>query len=185
MTTDDTQPTAKRGRPEIGPKIEFRIPQTTFDKFTQSLDTINTAAGKLTSQTDHLRAIFEDGLNAAPLNSYDLDSRPDVDTIEQHLDHHDSCGIEIFSDGHTYWIASFETNDIIAQATHPHLAAALTAAALIDYARITVGDLRELGDDETDCVAYPELVRAGFKILENLPKHAQLLEARSTHLRQD
>ncbi len=184
MTTDNTQPTTpRRGRPEIGPKVEFRIPQATYDRFTEGLKSINSAAGKLTTQTDYLRTVFEDGLNAAPVNTFDLDSRPDVSTVEQYLDDAHSCGIEVFSDGHTYWIASFETNDVIAQTPEPHQAAALTAGALIDYTRIMASDLRELDEDEQDGVAYPELVRTGFDILQDLPAQAEWLRSRAANLR--
>ena len=184
MTNDNNQPTTpRRGRPEIGPKVEFRVTQATYDKFTARLEEIKTSATKATARTTCLRTVFEDGLNAAPKSTCDLYGRPDVDTVEHYLDDAGGCGIQAHSDGRTYWIAGFETGDIIAQTTEPHQAAALLAGALIDYQRIMVSDLRELDEDEQDGIAYPELVRAGMDILKDLPRQAERLSNRATNPR--
>lgn len=162
------------GRPEVGPKVEARLNENTLAE----VDAL--AERTHSSRADTLRHLITHGL-ASPHE--DPVNDPTALEIDQILDGDGSCGIEVYSNGHIYWVRSFETGQVHGNTTDPISAAAIQGAALVAYETIHLSDTlggQTYGDSDDNYdpseIAYPDLVQAGRDILADLPTQAEALK---------
>ncbi|MFF3547088.1 hypothetical protein ACFYXD_35285 [Streptomyces platensis] len=164
------------GRPEVGPKVEVRLHEDTLTE----VDAL--AERTRSSRADTLRYLITHGLESP---HEDPTTDPTALEIEQTLDTDNSCGIEVYSNGRTYWVRNFETGQVYGNTTDPVSAAAMQGAALVAYEAIRLGDTLggqsygDSGDLDYDPseIAYPDLVQVGRDILADLPKQAEALKS--------
>lgn len=154
-----TPPSNPGGRPEVGPKIDVRLPPDTLRR----LDNRAEAARK--SRADTIRTLIDDGLEH-PRTLAELAAERPLELVDQIVDGDRPHGVCVHSSGRTFWLSSVPMGWILAHSTNANLIAAFQGAALLAYQRLPVSEVTpHLDSDEP---AFPALVAAGRAILDDI-----------------
>ncbi|MFJ3219684.1 hypothetical protein ACIPLC_27685 [Kitasatospora sp. NPDC086801] len=165
-TMGPTPPRNPGGRPEVGPKIDVRLPLDTLRR----LDDRAEAARK--SRADTIRTLIGDGLEH-PRTLAELAAERTLELVDQVVDGDRPHGVSVHSSGRTFWLSSCPDGWILAHSRNVNLIAAFQGAALLAFQRLPVREVTpHLDSDEP---AFPALVAAGRAILDDIGAQERLL----------
>jgi hypothetical protein len=154
------------GRPEVGPKIDVRLPVDTLRR----LDDRAEAARK--SRADTIRTLIDDGLEH-PRTLAELAAERPLQLIDQIVDGNRPHGVSVHSSGHTFWLSSCPDGWILAHSKDANLIAAFQGAALLAFQRLPVREVTPHLDSGEP--AFPALIAAGRAILDDIAAQEHLL----------
>ncbi len=154
-----TPPRNPGGRPEVGPKIDVRLPLDTLRR----LDDRAEAARK--SRADTIRTLIDDGLEH-PRTLAELAAERPLELVDQVVDGDRPHGVSVHRSGRTFWLSSRPDGWILAHSRSTNLIAAFQGAALLAFQSLPVSEVTpHLDSDEP---AFPTLVAAGRAILDDI-----------------
>ncbi|MEY9846479.1 hypothetical protein [Streptacidiphilus sp. MAP5-3] len=161
-----TPPSNPGGRPEVGPKIDVRLPVDTLRR----LDARAEAAGESRAVT--IRTLIDDGLEH-PRTLAELAAERPLELVDQVVDGDRPHGVSVHSSGRTFWLSSCPDGWILAHSRDAYRIAAFQGAALLAYQRLPVSEVTpHLRSDEP---AFPALIAAGRAILDDIGAQERLL----------
>ncbi|MFB7375838.1 hypothetical protein ACFC6U_03120 [Kitasatospora purpeofusca] len=164
------------GRPDVGKKSEVRLP----DDLRDVVKDVARRRGPRMEATV-IRELIERGLNCPDPNfGHSLKTEhPTADNLEQILNEDEDCGIDVYGDGTNFWVVDHQGGDVLAHTTNARYAAIVQGFALVAFENTYRSDLLSGIDPDEDGPAFPELVRAGRDILDDLAAQERLLTSRN------
>ncbi|MGV9267452.1 ribbon-helix-helix domain-containing protein [Kitasatospora sp. NPDC003701] len=171
-----TVETSSGGRPSVGDRVPLRLP----DSLKTTVDRIAGRRGGR-ERAAVLRELVERGINCPDPNSGHtlMTDHPTADLLEQILNDDEDCGIDVYGDGTNYWVIGHDGGDVLTHTTHARYAAIVQGFALVAFENTYRSDLLSGIDPDEDGPAFPELVRAGRDILDDLAAQERQLTSRN------
>ncbi len=166
-----TEPSNPGGRPEIGPKIDVRLPVDTLRR----LDARAEAADESRAVT--LRTLIANGLEH-PRTIAELAAERPLELVDEVVEGDQAHGVRphgvrVHRSGRTFWLSSCPDGWILAHSPNTYRIAAFQGAALLAFQRLPINEVTP--QRQSDEPAFPALIAAGRAILDDIGAQERLL----------